>query len=86
MEAKCKRCGDMPLADYSCAQCGDVVAVLSDNGHFLEEDGTLYELEMDGGHSQVVCSHCGSKEFEAEYDDYCSWCRHQVDKDLDRDD
>ena len=86
MEAKCKRCGNMPLADYMCAKCGEYEALQSDNAHTLKDDGTLYELDMEWGNTQVVCSNCGSKKFEAEYDDYCSWCRHQVDKDLEKDD
>jgi ribosomal protein L37E len=80
MSKECNRCGSESLADYNCSECGNPEVIDSDESHFLDEDDHLFSTDPDGGESQIICSKCGHESFTVEYDDYCSWCRHQVDK------
>lgn len=84
-EPECTRCGNEPLRDFHCRNCGKYVMADVDEGvaHYNEEDGSLYEDESIG-RGQVICD-CGSKEFEVEYQKYCGFCAPIVARDLEKD-
>jgi len=77
--ADCKRCGNTPLADYYCEQCSALCEADSDEAHRLDENNHLWDADDEHGAVQYKCS-CGCETFTVKYQDYCSWCEHQVAK------
>jgi len=76
---ECARCGDLPLIDVICQECGSYVVGDADNCVHRGDDGLVYydHTEYD---SVLECS-CGSTDLRMEYQTYCSWCEHMVSKD-----
>ena len=76
---ECIRCGNEPLKDFKCTECGSYGLMDVDEGgcDYDNKSGKLFDLTTgpDGGdiRDQVICE-CGCKSFDIEYNDYCGYC------------
>jgi hypothetical protein len=81
-EHKCKRCGNEPLKDVFCKSCGKCVMANVDEGLITaDETGIVIVDDGAGEHRGKLKCECGGDKFNVSYQDYCSWCEHQMGKD-----
>lgn len=81
MSNECVRCGNEPLADYICLNCGYEEVTEGDESYFTDDSNFLYGYDSSGEANQIKCSKCQGETFDVSYHDYCSYCAHQIEKD-----
>lgn len=80
-ENTCRRCGDVPLIDVVCLDCGEYVVADADNSVWLGDDGLVYQNDARMRSQQVVKCKCGSTNLEMQHQTHCGWCVHMLNKD-----
>jgi len=79
---RCLRCGNESLKDVFCKTCGKCVMANVDEGLItVDETGVATIEDGTGKHMGTLKCECGNFTFNINYQDYCSWCEHQMGKD-----
>jgi hypothetical protein len=52
-----------------------------DEGIVTADENGVVIVENPAGHSSELKCECGNNTFNINYQDYCSWCEHQMGKD-----